>query len=114
MIEGSFQQFPDMYFVFLTNDAATFREMVNHTQTNFDLKRQHEHYKIIESNSIDPGDFSHSLFRHLKLIPKRIMAPFCDTLTAEERHQLTLVTNNQNWLVSVTLDVNVLRFEFKT
>lgn len=97
MIEGSFQQFPDLYFVFLTNDGDTFKEMVHDAQTMFDIKRQQEHYKIIESNSIDPSDFSHNLFRHLKLIPKRIMAPFCDTLTPEERRQLILMTNNQNW-----------------
>lgn len=97
MIEGSFQQFPDLYFVFLTNDPDTFNEMVHDAQAIFDIKRQQEHYKIIESNSIDPSDFSHNLFRHLKLIPKRIMAPFCDTLTAEERRMITLTTNNQNW-----------------
>lgn len=99
MIDGSFQQFPDLYFVFLTNDAGTFKEMVFDAQTveNYNAKRQQEHYKIIESNSIDPSSFSQSLFRHLKLIPKRIMAPFCDTLTDEERHKKTLITNNQNW-----------------
>lgn len=97
MIEGSFQQFPDLYFVFLTNDADTFKELVHDAQTIYDIKRQQEHYQIIESNSIDPNDFSHTLFRHLKSIPKRIMAPFCDTLTPEERHLLTLTTNNQNW-----------------
>lgn len=97
MIEGSFQQFPDLYFVFLTNDGDTFRELVHDAQTIYDIKRQQEHYKIIELNSIDPSDFSLNLFRHLKLIPKRIMAPFCDTLTPEERRKLILLTNDQNW-----------------
>lgn len=97
MIEGSFQQFPDLYFVFLTNDGDTFKELVHDAQIIYDIKRQQEHYKIVESNTIDPNDFSHTLFRHLKLIPKRIMAPFCDTLTPEERHKKTLMTNNQNW-----------------
>lgn len=97
MIEGSFQQFPDLYFVFLTNDGATFKELVHDAQEIYDIKRQHEHYTVIESKSIDPNDYSHTLFQHLKAIPKRIMAPFCDTLTAEERRKKTLFTLDRNW-----------------
>lgn len=97
MIEGSFQQFPDLYFVFLTNDVDTFKELVHDAQTVYDIKRQQEHYKIIESKSIDPNEFTQSLFRHLKSIPKRIMAPFCDTLTAEERRRKTLFSDKRNW-----------------
>lgn len=97
MIEGSFQQFPDLYFVFLTNDVDTFKELVHDAQTTYDIKRQQEHYKIIESNSINPDDFGQNLFRHLKTIPKRIMAPFCDTLTPEERRRKTLISNTPNW-----------------
>lgn len=33
MLEGSFQQFPDLYFVFVTNDADTFTELVHDAQT---------------------------------------------------------------------------------
>ena len=29
MLRGSFEQFPDLYFAFVTNDGATFRQLTN-------------------------------------------------------------------------------------
>lgn len=83
MIHGSLQQFPDAYFVFLTNNADTFRELVKGAQTPFEALRREEHYKIIDSDSISPETFSNELVQHLKTIPKRIMVPICRNETAE-------------------------------
>lgn len=90
MLEGSLLQFPDLYFIFLTNDVETFEELIQHTQhlgsnpaTNtpvqnrFINNRRQEQYRIINTNSINPSDFSNELFMTLKSIPKRLMAPFC-------------------------------------
>lgn len=78
MIHGSLQQFPDLYFVFLTNSPDTFTELVRGAQTPFEAAHRQEHYKIIGANNVAPVTFGTELVRHLKTIPKRIMAPFCD------------------------------------
>lgn len=71
-------EFPDLYFVFLTNSPDQFSELVRGAQTPRQMHRHQEHYKIISTNEISaPGTFGAELISHLKTIPKRIMAPFC-------------------------------------
>ncbi|XP_055628619.1 uncharacterized protein LOC129770049 isoform X2 [Toxorhynchites rutilus septentrionalis] len=73
MLTGSFEQFPDLYFVFLTNDASTFSALTDfHSRIPVD-----EHYKIIESSSASPESFSAELLATLNAIPLRLVAPFC-------------------------------------
>lgn len=85
MIHGSLHQFPDLYFVFLTNDAESFNELIRNTQTPFEALRRQEHYKVIATDNIEPSAFSNELIRHLKTIPKRIMAPFCRNVSVQWR-----------------------------
>lgn len=83
MVHGSLHQFPDAYVVFLTNNAETFKDLVEGAQTEFEAQRREEHYKIINSDSISPETFSHELVNHLKTIPKRIMVPMCRNESVE-------------------------------
>lgn len=88
MIHGSLHQFPDLYFVFVTNDAASFNELISNAQTPIEALRRQEHYKIITTGNIEPAAFSNELIRHLKTIPKRIMAPFCRNGTVQWRRSV--------------------------
>lgn len=75
MIEGSFQQFPDLYFVFLTNDRKTFESL---TESVIKSSLQKDQYIIIESKDLGPKDFATRAKRTLRLIPKRLLVPQCD------------------------------------
>ncbi|XP_058462274.1 uncharacterized protein LOC131437126 [Malaya genurostris] len=79
MLTSSFEQFPDLFFVFLTNDKPTFGQLTNFTGFSHSRLPVEEHYKIIESSSNDPSQFSAELFSTLKAIPQRLVAPFCRT-----------------------------------
>ncbi|EAT35855.1 AAEL012007-PA [Aedes aegypti] len=79
MLTSSFEQFPDLYFVFLTNDAATFSQLTDFSGVSHSRVPIEEHYKIIESPSIDPQPYSGLLQATLKAIPQRLVAPFCRT-----------------------------------
>lgn len=73
MIEGSLLQFPDLYFVFITDDSQNFNELVQNVKVG---DRQY-HYKVIQSNQANVIDFDDELILFLKSIPKRIMAISC-------------------------------------
>uniref|UniRef100_A0A8D8DWL7 (northern house mosquito) hypothetical protein n=2 Tax=Culex pipiens TaxID=7175 RepID=A0A8D8DWL7_CULPI len=77
MLTTSFEQFPDLYFVFLTNDAATFSQLTDFTSVEHSRFPFEEHYKIIESSSVDPQPFTDLLSSTLTAIPQRLVAPFC-------------------------------------
>lgn len=78
MIHGSLNEFPDLYFVFLTHSPDQFDELVSGAQTPRQMQRRQEHFKVVSSNEISaPGEFGAKLIAHLNTIPKRIMTPFC-------------------------------------
>ncbi|XP_065073436.1 uncharacterized protein LOC135697584 [Ochlerotatus camptorhynchus] len=79
MLTSTFEQFPDLYFLFLTNDATTFNQLIDFTGTSHSRLPIEEHYKIIESSSIDPQPYSELLLATLSGIPQRLVAPFCRT-----------------------------------
>lgn len=85
MLHGSMHEFPDLYFVFLTNSPDQFEELVQGAQTQFETHRHQNHYKIIRTGAgeIDVGTFGVELTKHLNTIPLRIMAPFCRNGTEE-------------------------------
>lgn len=79
MLTSTFEQFPDLYFVFLTNDATTFSQLTDFTGTSHSRLPVEEHYKIIDSASINPEPYSELLRSTLSGIPQRLVAPFCRT-----------------------------------
>lgn len=86
MINTTFQRFPDLYFIFVTNDKSTFVDMTksitppSHWIANtekFNNLIFPEHFIIIPSSSHDPREFGDQLRKELRRIPKRIIVPFC-------------------------------------
>lgn len=69
MLEGSLLQFPDLYFVFITNDAPNFNELIK----NVKIGDRQNHYQVIQSNQVN-HDFEDELLSFLKTVPKRVMA----------------------------------------
>lgn len=72
MLEGSLLQFPDLYFVFITNDSPNFNELIR----NVKIGNRQNHYKVIQSNQANAIDFVDELVVFLKSVPKRII-PTC-------------------------------------
>uniref|UniRef100_A0A1B0D7R4 Uncharacterized protein n=1 Tax=Phlebotomus papatasi TaxID=29031 RepID=A0A1B0D7R4_PHLPP len=84
IIQGSLQRFPDLYFIFVTSDIDTFQNLIQHNQTHttgiterFTNLVYPEHYTIIRSDNISPGDFSERLVKEFRKIPKRMVAAHC-------------------------------------
>lgn len=84
MIEGSLLQFPDLYFVFVTNDATSYQEMIAGAISRSllfsgrnEIQQRSETYTIISTTTLDPSEFSRELVHTLNRMPKRIVAPFC-------------------------------------
>lgn len=86
IISTSMQRFPDLYFIFVTNDKQTFVDLTKaatvptHWAGNVERYNEliyPEHFVVIETRSTDPVEFSESLAKELRRIPKRIIAPFC-------------------------------------
>lgn len=86
MINTTFQRFPDLYFIFVTNDRSTFLDLtkgitppshwIGDTE-KFNNLIFPEHFTIIQSDSRDPADFTERLQKELRRIPKRIVVPYC-------------------------------------
>lgn len=71
-MQDTLSQFPDLYYIFLTNHKETFETL---TKGNaFDAS---EKYKIIESRSTNIETFTKHLQDTVKTIPKRIVSPYC-------------------------------------
>lgn len=70
MLEGSLLQFPDLYFVFITNDSPNFNELVK----NVKIGERQNHYQVIQSNQANQIDFEDELLSIFKTVPKRVMA----------------------------------------
>lgn len=68
---STLSQFPDLYYIFLTNQQETFSTLKGN---EFDSD---EKYKVIESHSTHIGTFTKHLHDTLKTIPKRIVSPYC-------------------------------------
>ena len=81
LLQGSMQQFPDLYFVFVSNDIGSFIQMTgDERQTNTNARIQiqdSERYHYVSTNSIALSSFEKSLKLVLSSIPKRIISPFC-------------------------------------
>lgn len=97
ILHGSMKQFPDLFFVFLTNNVNTFKDMVRFaiTWTNqldqlnwiccfFQATETSERYHYVEANSVRIPTFKNSLEETFGRIPKRIASPFCKS-TDERR-----------------------------
>uniref|UniRef100_A0A182TW22 Uncharacterized protein n=1 Tax=Anopheles melas TaxID=34690 RepID=A0A182TW22_9DIPT len=78
MLRGSFEQFPDLYFAFVTNDGATFRQLTNFTDTTHSRSAE-EHYHIIETGQTAIATFHDQLGQIMRTIPQRLMARDCHT-----------------------------------
>uniref|UniRef100_A0A182LSU9 Protein sly1 homolog n=1 Tax=Anopheles culicifacies TaxID=139723 RepID=A0A182LSU9_9DIPT len=78
MLRGSFEQFPDLYFGFVTNDPATFRQLTNFNDTTHSRAAE-EHYYIFEAAQTTIAIFSNEVAQMLQAIPQRLMAPNCHT-----------------------------------
>lgn len=96
MITTTFQQFPDLYFIFVTNDKRTFLDLTqsitapSHWSGNLERFNElvyPEHFVIIESIARSPGEFTERLVKEFKRIPKRIFAPYCLDETDRQRLQ---------------------------
>lgn len=83
MLEGSLLQFPDLYFVFITNDAPNFNELIK----NVIIGERQNHYQVIKSNQANQIDFEDELVTLLKSVPKRVMASCGD----ETSHSLNRI-----------------------
>ncbi|GAB0089351.1 Sec1-like protein [Sergentomyia squamirostris] len=86
MLQGSLQRFPDLYFLFVTNDVTTFENLVRYTPTpthfigtteKFTNLVYPEHYTIVRSDNTSPEDFSERLMKEFRKIPKRMVAAHC-------------------------------------
>lgn len=71
LMQSTLSQFPDLYYIFLTNHKETFNSMKGN---DFD---SNEKYKCIESPNTNIETFTEDLQNTIKIIPKRIVAPYC-------------------------------------
>ena len=85
MITTTFQRFPDVYFIFVTNDRKSFQELTqsvsapSHWAGNVERFNEliyPEHFTIIESSATDPQEITETLTKVFRRIPKRI-TPCC-------------------------------------
>lgn len=83
MLEGSLLQFPDLYFVFITNDSPNFNELIK----NVKIGDRKNHYHVIQSNQANQIDFEDELLSFLKSVPKRVMAT-CGGTTANSLYRI--------------------------
>ncbi|CAG9808622.1 unnamed protein product [Chironomus riparius] len=82
LLRSSMLQFPDLYFVFLSNDVNTFQEMINGNNGNpvtsaRMLIETAERYRFVDASSTSISTFEKSLESAITVIPKRIVSPFC-------------------------------------
>lgn len=81
LLETSLRHFPDIYYIFLTNDANSIRELfANIPQAQYVLQEQ---YSVIQTTSLDPDEFLLPLTRILKKIPKRVILPPCGIVQSD-------------------------------
>uniref|UniRef100_A0A182SHP3 Uncharacterized protein n=1 Tax=Anopheles maculatus TaxID=74869 RepID=A0A182SHP3_9DIPT len=90
MLRGSFEQFPDLYFGFVTNDGATFRQLTNFTGTTHS-RSVDEHYHIIETSQTSIAGFTSDLPQMLRSIPQRLIAPNCHTDSNRDFWRATVI-----------------------
>ncbi|XP_063707228.1 uncharacterized protein LOC134836032 [Culicoides brevitarsis] len=69
LMQSTLTQFPDLYYLFLTNNPETFREFEGISSKN--------QFFMIESGSTKILEFSKKLQKTLQNIPKRIISPYC-------------------------------------
>jgi hypothetical protein len=99
ILKSSMKQFPDLYFVFLSNNIDTFKDMVGDSRERTSSKSVRlwilyvnfvsligpwfqniettERYRFILANLIKITAFKDELERTFRDIPKRIVSPFC-------------------------------------
>lgn len=70
-MQSTLIQFPDLYYIFLTDHKETFVSMKGNDFGS------NEKYKIIESRSTSIETFTKQLQDTIKTIPKRIISPYC-------------------------------------
>ncbi|XP_058124524.1 uncharacterized protein LOC131285382 [Anopheles ziemanni] len=90
MLRGSFQQFPDLYFAFVTNDAASIRQLVDFSDT-IHSRTAEEHYHIIDSSQTAIESFAKDLGTLVQGVPQRLMAPHCHTASNRDTWRSDLI-----------------------
>ncbi|XP_058055022.1 uncharacterized protein LOC131206477 [Anopheles bellator] len=78
MLRGSFEQFADLYFAFITNDPANFRQLITFNDT-FHSRSLEEHYRIIDSSRTTIASFENEIAAVVKSIPQRLVVADCRT-----------------------------------
>ncbi|XP_053676528.1 uncharacterized protein LOC128726725 [Anopheles nili] len=78
MLRGSFEQFPDLYFAFVTNDVPTFQQLTDFTDTTHSRSAE-EHYHIVEATQTSIESISRDVAAVLRGIPQRLISPNCHT-----------------------------------
>lgn len=86
ILRGSLVRYPDLYFIFITNNGATFDELMRGIIPN-NFNTQHmgnnltnyirQQYKVISTTGLDTTEFGSELTKYVRKIPQRIIAPYC-------------------------------------
>uniref|UniRef100_A0AAG5DPE8 VWFA domain-containing protein n=2 Tax=Anopheles atroparvus TaxID=41427 RepID=A0AAG5DPE8_ANOAO len=90
MLRGSFQQFPDLYFAFVTNDPVSFRQMTDFTDT-IHSRTADEHYHIIDSSRTAIESFGNEVGKIMRSVPQRLIAPQCHTASNRDTWRSDLI-----------------------
>lgn len=73
LIDGSFRRFPDLHFIFLTNDQRTVHDLMQNRWSEH--SRWHDRqYQIIATDSLHIADFHTRINQALDAVPRRIIA----------------------------------------
>ncbi|CRL07297.1 CLUMA_CG020276, isoform A [Clunio marinus] len=102
ILTGTMKQFPDLYFVFLSNDIDTFKDMVEDVRIqpeNANAIETMERYNFVSASSIQISTFKNSLDTALRSIPKRITSPFCES---QEKRTWDDITNRNDFELYLT------------
>jgi hypothetical protein len=85
ILQGSLQRYPDLYFLFLTNDLQTFKELTSFVhqfsgpeRARFQYTHMAAHYSVVEANSLEPSTFGDAVVDVIRHVPKRLKSTFCN------------------------------------
>lgn len=73
LIDGSFRRFPDVYFIFLTNNRQTFDDLMRDRWPK-NTRWKDRQYRIITTDAVDIGSFEKQIHDAFDAIPRRIIA----------------------------------------
>lgn len=73
LVDGSLRRFPDLYYIFLTNDPQSFEDLMR-DRNGPNSRWKDKQYYIVTANSISIDVFENRIAHILNAIPKRIVA----------------------------------------